>query len=196
MTHNERNVIDEINFSSNNFEIENTVVEDKKFERTARAASHFIIYDFHCGNSVKVKNIAELINIQVQLIRSENKFHFTKFEAKLKKAFRNRKASKLSNVDWFQLTFEEIIEIFTEYTTWRSFLNTFNSAIIVKNACSNVLTESEKSELKSRMNDVSVKIINRKFRRFIVNKGGFEKFKNARITNKATFTNFYHPIIF
>ena len=110
-------------------------------------------------------------------MRSENPVHFKNFSEKLKKAFKDRGSNQLSNIDWFQLTFENIFENATQHLSWRSLINTFNCIIIIKNACNTDLTESEKNELKSRMKDIIVKFIKRRFRRFIENSGDWEGLK-------------------
>jgi len=86
----------------------------------------------------------------------------------------------LSNIDWFQLIFEKLIENVSEYPSWRSFLNVLNCTCIISDACNNYLTGSEINELKSRMKDVSEKFINRKFRRFIENDGNWEALENYK----------------
>jgi len=152
------------------------------FKRTLTEVCHRTVYNSASAQSVQArdKEVSEVAKELVEMMRSENPVHFKNFSEKLKKAFKDRGSNNLSNIDWFQLTFEDLIEKVVDHPTWRSLLNTLNCSYIVMEASMDDLTESEKSELKSRMKDVSEKFIDRRFRRYIESNGDWEGLKKYR----------------
>jgi len=152
------------------------------FKRTLTEVCHQIVYNSVSTQTVtgRDKEVSEIAKQLVEIMRSENPVHFKNFSEKLKKAFKDRGSNHLSNIDWFQLTFEDLIEKVVDHPTWRSLLNTLNCSYIVMEASRDDLTESEKIELKSRMKDVSEKFIDRRFRRYIESNGNWEGLKKYR----------------
>lgn len=152
------------------------------FKRTLTEVCHQIVYNSVSTQAVtgRDKEVSEIAKQLVEIMRSENPVHFKNFSEKLKKAFKDRGSNQLSNIDWFQLTFEDLIEKVVDHPTWRSLLNTLNCSYIVMEASRDDLTESEKNELKSRMKDVSEKFIDRRFRRYIESNGDWEGLKKYR----------------
>jgi hypothetical protein len=155
----------------------NSKLQEIAFERTAKAVAHFIIYDSEISESEKSSKIPKLVKTLIGRLRSEDQAHFDNYERTIRKSFSARKSSALSKIDWFQLNFENIYESAAECLSWRALINTFNCILIIKNASDSDLTESEKNELKSRMKDVTVKFIKRRFRRFIKSNGDWEGLK-------------------
>jgi len=152
------------------------------FKRTLTEVCHRIVYNSTSTLEIatREKEVSEIAEQLVKIMRSENPVHFKNFSEKLKKAFKDRGSNHLSNIDWFQLTFEDLIEKVVDHPTWRSLLNTLNCSYIVMEASMDDLSESEKNELKSRMKDVSEKFIDKRFRRYIENNGNWEGLKKYR----------------
>ncbi|CAG5090255.1 Oidioi.mRNA.OKI2018_I69.PAR.g12527.t1.cds [Oikopleura dioica] len=152
------------------------------FKRTLGEICHRMVFQSPSTHAVtgREKEISDIASQLVEIMRNENPTHFKNFSEKLKRAFKDRGSNNLSNIDWFQLTFEDLIDKVVDNPTWRSLLNTLNCSYIVLQACKDDLSVQQTNELKSRLKNVSEKFIERRFRRYIESNGDWEGLRKYR----------------
>lgn len=159
-----------MNFNSDLDEIHrapSNVVDDDHFKTTITVILQAVINNDKRHGTPADKNISQSACTLIEDMRKENPTHFNNFIQKLKNAFKNRSGDQLSNLEWFQLTFEDLISKVVDHPSWRALLNMLNCCFIVLEASKDHLNQAEKSELKNKMLNVSEKFINRRFRRFV-----------------------------
>ena len=140
------------------------IFENSGFIKEATLAEHCVFNSqYSLISKASISLIPKLVKTLIGRLRSEDQAHFDNYERTIRQSFSARKSSALSKIDWFQLTFENIYESAAECLSWRALINTFNCILIIKNASDSDLTESEKNELKSRMKDVTIKFIKRRW---------------------------------